>query len=180
MKTHSWLLRRHHSVCLVSLGWLSFPSQRKKRKKATRNRCIFFIRELRGILQSLPDTTGILHNTSVMDLSVRPSATRAKVTLKERIKDRKPPPIKLITNIAKNDTLTTPDINKAIQVWFFSLWQGLVICVTMIFSFFVKFFFDDDSLRHRSRYIHSQKWFNKITDRQTHVWEIERNKNIAL
>jgi hypothetical protein len=51
-----------------------------------------------------------------MDLSVRPTgASRTKVTLKERIKDRKPPPIKLITNLAKNDTLTTPDINKAIQ-----------------------------------------------------------------
>ena len=36
--------------------------------------------------------------------------------LKERVKDRKPPPIKLIKTIKNNDTLTTPDLAKAIQV----------------------------------------------------------------
>lgn len=35
--------------------------------------------------------------------------------LKERVKDRKPPPIKLIKTIKNNDTLTTPDLAKAIQ-----------------------------------------------------------------
>merc|ERR1712227_1065636 len=34
---------------------------------------------------------------------------------KERTKDRKPPPIKLIKESANTDTLTTPDINKAAQ-----------------------------------------------------------------
>jgi hypothetical protein len=36
--------------------------------------------------------------------------------LKERVKDRKPPPIKLIKTIKNSDTLTTPDLAKAIQV----------------------------------------------------------------
>lgn len=35
--------------------------------------------------------------------------------LKERVKDRKPPPIKLIKTIKNSDTLTTPDLAKAIQ-----------------------------------------------------------------
>jgi len=51
-----------------------------------------------------------------MDLSVRKPQTPSKNTeFKERTKDRKPPPIKLIKESANTDTLTTPDINKAAQ-----------------------------------------------------------------